>query len=215
MHAVVPQKIEGTLSTIILKRKIKMKTIEISGSLRGTIGKKEAKRLRSEGNVPGVLYGGEAPVHFFASAKELKRVIYTPNVYLVTLNIDGTKYNAIVQDTQFHAIEDEVMHIDFLQVADNKPVKIEVPVKVQGYAEGMRKGGKMKLNLRRLKVKALPQYLPDSIPVNIDKLDLAQSVRVGELSMDNLEFLNAKSVPVVTIVVTRAAKAAANQGGKK
>lgn len=191
-----------------------MKTIEIKGTKREALGKKDSKKLRVDGNVPCVLYGGAEPVHFFTSAKDLKKILYTPNVYLVDVDIDGKISRSIVQDTQFHAIEDEVLHVDFLQVSDDKPVKIEVPVKVNGYAEGMRKGGKMKLNLRRLKVKALPQNLPDAIPVNIDALDLGQSFKVGELKMDNIEFLNAKSVPVVTIMITRAAKAAAASSGK-
>ena len=189
-----------------------MKTIEIKGNKREATGKKDSKKLRSEENVPCVLYGGEEPVHFYASSKDFKKLLYTPNVYLVDVNIDGTVYKSIVQDAQFHAVEDQILHVDFLQVSDDKPIKIEVPVKVQGYAEGMRKGGKMKLNLRRLKVKALPQNLPDAIPVKIDALDLGQSIKVGELEMENIEFLNAKSVPVVTIMITRAAKAAASAG---
>ena len=186
-----------------------MKTIEIKGSKREATGKKDSKKLRVEGKVPCVLYGSKEPVHFYAESKDFKKLLYTPNVYLVDVDIDGTVTKAIVQDVQFHVIEDEVLHVDFLQLAEDKPIKIEIPIKVQGYAEGMRKGGKMKLNLRRLKVKALPQNLPDVIPVNIDALDLGQCVKVGELEMENIEFLNAKSVPVVTIIVTRAAKAAA------
>ncbi|HBL78102.1 MAG: 50S ribosomal protein L25/general stress protein Ctc [Bacteroidetes bacterium GWF2_42_66] len=191
-----------------------MKTIEIKGSKREATGKKDSKKLRVEGKVPCVLYGGQEPVHFYANSKDFKKLLYTPNVYLVDVDVDGTVSKAIVQDVQFHVIEDEILHVDFLQLSEDKPIKIEIPIKVQGYAEGMRKGGKMKLNLRRLKVKALPQNLPDAIPVNIDALDLGQSVKVGELQMENIEFLNAKSIPVVTIVVTRAAKAAASTGGK-
>ncbi len=191
-----------------------MKTIEIKGSKREATGKKDSKKLRVEGKVPCVLYGGQDPIHFYTSSKELKKLLYTPSVYLVNVDVEGTITKAIVQDAQFHAIEDEVLHVDFLKISEDKPIKIEIPVKVQGYAEGMRKGGKMKLNLRRLKVKALPQYLPDAIPVNIDALDLGQSVKVGELEMENIEFLNSKSVPVATIMITRAAKAAASSAGK-
>ncbi len=191
-----------------------MKTIEIKGSKREATGKKDSKKLRVEGKVPCVLYGGQEPVHFYANSKDFKKLLYTPNVYLVDVDVDGVVTKSIVQDVQFHAIEDEILHVDFLQLSEDKPIKIEIPIKIQGYAEGMRKGGKMKLNLRRLKVKALPQNLPDVIPVNIDALDLGQSVKVSELKMENIEFLNAKSIPVVTIVVTRAAKAAASTGGK-
>ncbi|MDX9881064.1 MAG: 50S ribosomal protein L25/general stress protein Ctc [Prolixibacteraceae bacterium] len=191
-----------------------MKTIEIKGFKREATGKKDSKKLRVEGKIPCVLYGREETVHFYADSKELKKLLYTPNVYLVDVDVEGTVHRSIVQDAQFHAVEDEILHVDFLQVSDQKSIKIEIPVKVEGYAEGMRKGGKMKLNLRRLKIKALPQYLPDTIPVHIDALDLGQSVKVGELKMENIEFLNAKSVPVVTIMITRAAKAAASSTGK-
>lgn len=191
-----------------------MKTIEIKGFKREATGKKDSKKIRVEGKVPCVLYGGTEPIHFYAESKDFKKLLYTPNVYLVDVDVDGVVYRSILQDAQFHAIEDQILHVDFLQVSDDKPLKIEIPVKVNGYAEGMRKGGKMKLNLRRLKVKALPQNLPDAIPVNIDALDLGQSFKVGELEMENIEFLNAKSVPVVTIMITRAAKAAAATGGK-
>jgi large subunit ribosomal protein L25 len=209
----IPNLFRKKLSTIILKNREKMKTVEIKGYKRETTGKKNSRKLRSEENVPCVLYGGEGPIHFYASSKDFKKLLYTPNVYLINVDIEGTVYKSIIQDAQFHAVEDQVLHVDFLQVSESKPIKIEIPVNVQGYAEGMRKGGKMKLNLRRLKVKALPQNLPDVIPVNIDALDVGQSIKVGELKMDNIEFLNAKSVPVVTIMITRAAKAAAASTG--
>lgn len=209
MHAVYPVKSAGEAEYHNLKN-LKMKTIEIAGFKRETTGKKEAQKLRAEDKVPCVLYGGKEPIHFGVSAKDLKKLLYTPNAYLVNLNIDGTVSCAIIQDSQFHPVEDQILHVDFLQVSEDKPVKIEIPVKVEGYAKGMRKGGKMKLNLRRLRVKAFAKDLPDYIPVNIEDLDLAQSVRVSELSMDNIEFLNAKSIPVVSVDITRVAKAASS-----
>ena len=137
-----------------------MKAVEIKGSLRASLGKKNAKELRAEEKVPCVLYGGEEPIHFQANASEFRKVVYTPNVYLIDLNIDGAIHKAIIQDIQFHPVEEQILHIDFLQISDEKPVKIEVPVKVEGYAKGMRSGGKMKLNLRRLKVKGLVKEYP-------------------------------------------------------
>jgi len=190
-----------------------MKSISIKATKRPVVGKKEAKRLRSEGLVPGVLYGGEEPIHFQAPEKEFKSLIYTPNVYLVNLDIDGTVYQSIIQDTQFHPVEEQLMHVDFLQTSDDKMVKVEIPVKTEGFAKGIRKGGKLKLNLRTLKVKALVKHLPDTININVDDLDLGQSYKVGSLQRENLEFLNAKAVPVVTIMITRAARAA-KVGGK-
>ncbi|MEN6456603.1 MAG: 50S ribosomal protein L25/general stress protein Ctc [Prolixibacteraceae bacterium] len=191
-----------------------MKSVEIIGSKRAALGKKETKKLRAAELVPCVLYGGEAPIHFQTNAAEFRKVIYTPNVYLIDLNIDGTTYKAIMQDIQFHPVEEQILHCDFLKVTDEKPIKIEVPVKVEGYAIGMRAGGKLKVNLRRLKVKGLAKYIPDTISINIDELDLGQSVKVGQLNVENLEFLNSKSVPVASIIMTRAARAAATTPAK-
>ena len=190
-----------------------MKSISIKGTKREVVGKKDAKRLRAEGLVPGVLYGGEEPIHFFAPEKEFKSLIYTPHVYLVDLDIDGTVYQSIIQDSQFHPVEEQLMHVDFLRTSADKMVKVEIPVKVEGFAKGIRKGGKLKLNLRTLKVKAMVKHLPDNIAINVDDLDLGQSYKVGSLVRENLEFLNAKAVPVITIMITRAARAA-KVGGK-
>jgi large subunit ribosomal protein L25 len=214
MHAVCPFIVEGGLSTIILKTKNKMKSISIKCTKREVVGKKEAKRLRVEGLVPGVLYGGEEPIHFYAPEKEFKPLIYTPHVYLVDLDIDGTVYQSIIQDKQFHPVEELLLHVDFLRTTADKMVKVEIPVKTEGFAKGIRKGGKLKLNLRTLKVKAMVKHLPDAIAINVDDLDLGQSYKVGSLVRENLEFLNAKAVPVVTIMITRAAKAAAGAGKK-
>ncbi len=190
-----------------------MKSISIKATKREVVGKKEAKRLRAEGLVPGVLYGGEEPIHFQAPEKEFKPLIYTPEVFLVNLDIDGTVYQSIIQDTQYHPVEEQLMHVDFLRTSDDKMVKVEIPVKVEGFAKGIRKGGKLKLNLRTLKVKAMVKHLPDTININVDDLDLGQSYKVASLQRENLEFLNAKAVPVVTIMITRAARAA-KVGGK-
>jgi large subunit ribosomal protein L25 len=190
-----------------------MKSISIKGSLRPTLGKKETKKLRAEGLVPCVLYGGDEPVHFYATEKDFKPLIYTPHVHLVDLDIDGVHSQAIIQDTQFHPVKEQLMHVDFLRTSDDKMIKVEIPVKVEGFAKGIRSGGKLKLNLRTMKVKAMVKHLPDTININVDDLDLGQSIKVGAIQRENLEFLNAKAVPVVTIMVTRAARAA-KSGGK-
>ncbi len=184
-----------------------MKSISIKASKRKVVGKKDAKKLRTEELVPGVLYGGEEPIHFYAPEKEFKPLIYTPNVYLVDLDIDGTVYPSIIQDSQFHPVEEKLLHVDFLRTSENKPVKIDVPIKIEGFAKGIRKGGKMKQNLRTLKVKALVKDLPDTISINVDELDLGQVIKVGSLQRENIEFLNAKAIPIVAIIATRAAKA--------
>ncbi|MDO8929329.1 MAG: 50S ribosomal protein L25/general stress protein Ctc [Bacteroidota bacterium] len=190
-----------------------MKSISIKGTKREVVGKKETKRLRAEGLVPGVLYGGEEPVHFYAPEKEFKSLIYTPNVYLVDLDIDGTVTQSIIQDKQFHPVREQLLHVDFLRTTDDKTIKVEIPVKVEGFAKGIRNGGKLKVNLRTLKVKGMVKYLPDTININVDDLDIGQSYKVSSLKRENLEFLNAQAVPVITIMITRAAKAA-KAGGK-
>jgi large subunit ribosomal protein L25 len=190
-----------------------MKSISIKCSKREVVGKKEAKRLRTEGLVPGVMYGGEEPIHFYAPEKEFKPLIYTPHVYLVDLDIDGTVYQSIIKDSQFHPVEERLLHVDFLRTSEDKMVKVEIPIKVEGFAKGIRKGGKLKQNLRTLKVKGMVKHLPDFIEINVDDLDLGQSIKVASLQRDNLEFLNAKAVPVITIMITRAAKSA-KAGGK-
>lgn len=191
-----------------------MKTVVINGSQRADLGKKDAKKLRAEEKVPCVLYGGKETIHFQTDAAEFRKIVYTPNVYMIDLNIDGTEHKAIMQDVQFHPVAEQILHVDFLRIQEDKPIKIEVPVKVEGYAKGMRSGGKMKLNLRRLKVKGLAKNIPDSININIDNLELGQSIKVGQIQAENLEFLNSKSIPVVTIMITRAARAAMNAAGK-
>ena len=190
-----------------------MKSISIKGTKREVVGKKETKRLRAEGLVPGVLYGGEEPVHFYAPEKEFKSLIYTPSVFLVDLDIDGTVTQSIIQDKQFHPVREQLLHVDFLRTTDDKTIKVEIPVKVEGFAKGIRNGGKLKVNLRTLKVKGMVKYLPDTININVDDLDIGQSYKVASLKRENLEFLNAQAVPVITIMITRAAKAA-KAGGK-
>jgi len=125
-----------------------MKSISIKGTKREAVGKKDSKRLRAEDLVPGVLYGGDEPIHFFAPEKEFKSLIYTPNVYLVDLDIDGTVFQSIIKDAQFHPVEEKLLHVDFLRTSEDKFVKVELPIKLAGFAKGIRKGGKIKQNLR-------------------------------------------------------------------
>lgn len=186
-----------------------MKTFDLSGKIRESLGKKDCKKLRAEEKVPCVLYGTEEPVHFYCESADLRKLIYTPNVYLVNLDIDGQKHQAIMQDVQFHPVEEQILHIDFLKVTDDKPVKVAVPVKTTGYAKGMKAGGKLQVEMRRLKVQALPQDLPDAITIDVTDLELGQSFRVSDIDDDKLTILNGKSIPVVRVMVTRAARAAA------
>ncbi|KAF0235761.1 MAG: large subunit ribosomal protein [Prolixibacteraceae bacterium] len=186
-----------------------MKTLVVKGQKRKSLGKKEAKMLRSQELVPSVLYGAGEPVHFSVPFSELRLLVYTPHVYLIELDIDGTVYPAIVQDIQWHAVEEQAVHVDFLKIEDNKKIKINLPIKIVGLAKGIKAGGKLKTNLRHLKVKALAKDLPDAIEVNVTKLGIGHSIKVSDLSLKHIEILDKKSNVVVAVTVTRAAKSAA------
>ncbi|HSV88893.1 MAG TPA: 50S ribosomal protein L25/general stress protein Ctc [Bacteroidales bacterium] len=180
-----------------------MKTVSVSGSLRENVGKKDAKSLRRNGFVPCVLYGGKEQLSFYVTEKAFKDVVYTPESCLISLNLSGKMFSAMLQDIQFHPVNENILHADFLEILDKKPVKIEIPVKLTGNSPGVIKGGKLQLKMRKLKVKALASGLPDFIEVPISSLDIGQSYRVGELSSDTLEFLDPKTSVIVVVKSTR------------
>lgn len=186
-----------------------MKSIELKGTIRETVGKNSSKVLRANETIPCVLYGGKDSVHFSVMESDLKPIIYTPNVYLVALEIDGKKYTAKIQDLQFHPVSDKILHIDFFEVSEDKKIIIEIPVRVSGNSVGVKEGGKLVQDLRKLKVKSLVSELPDDITIDITDLGLGKSIRVAELTHDKVEFLNFKNSPVVSIKMTRAARGAA------
>ena len=192
-----------------------MKTVLLKGQVRETVGKKEAKKLRAEDKVPAVMYGGDAPVHFSVPFSDLRKVIYTPSVYLIELDLDGVVHTAMMQDVQWHPVQEQVLHIDFLKLIGDKPIKMDIPLKVSGSAKGIQMGGKLNTNLRRLKVKALAADLPDSIDVDVTELGIGDGVKVADLSIENVEFLDVKSNVVVSVGITRAAKSAAGEGGEE
>lgn len=185
-----------------------MKTVVIKGQKRETVGKKEAKKLRAQKIIPAVLYGGEEAIHFAIPFGELRQLVYTPNIYLVDIDIDGEVYSAMMQDIQWHPVDEMVMHVDFFKISPDKPIKIDVPVTVTGHAIGIQDGGKLKTNLRRLKVKALAKDLPDSITVDVTELSIGQSIKVSDVDAGELELLDTKSNVVVAVDVTRAAVSA-------
>lgn len=186
-----------------------MKKFEISGQIREDLGKKATKALRNSDSVPCVMYGGEEVIHFTLSTSDLRHLIYTPHVYQVSLTIGDKKYDAVIKDIQFHPVSDAVLHMDFYQIFEDKPVVMNIPVKLEGFSEGVRAGGKLTLENRYLKVKGLPANLPDTIAVSINELTLGQSIYVGSLSYENLELLNAKNAVVASVKLTRAARGAA------
>ena len=189
-----------------------MKNFELTGSKREGTGKKAAKAFRKEGLVPCGLYGGEEVVHFTVTKDGIRKLIYTPNVYLVDLTIDGKACKAILKDSQYHPVSDELLHADFLQIFEDKPIIMEVPVILNGLAEGVKAGGKLSLEMRKLKVRSLYKNLPDILNVSVENLGLGKTIQVGALSFDNLELLNAKDNVVAAVKLTRAARGAAAKG---
>ena len=180
-----------------------MKALTISGSLRENVGKKDAKMQRREAKVPCVLYGGKEQLHFAATERDFKKLIFTPEIFIVNLQINGKAYNAILQDIQYHPVTDSILHIDFMQIFDDKPVIISVPVNFTGVAPGVLKGGKLIRKIRKLKIKALPLNLPDDIVVDISELNIAGTIKVGDLVRENIQFLDPLSAVVVTIISSR------------
>lgn len=193
-----------------------MQEITINGKLRSNLGKKASRELRRADEVPCVVYGVEKaengqPVakSFSVTQKELAKLIYTPNVYIVNLNIDGEEVKAILQDLQCDFVSDRPVHVDFYQITEEKPIAIEIPVRLNGLAEGVKAGGKLALNVRKLKVKAPYKSLPDILNIDVTNLGLGKSMKVAALSYEGLEILTSKEVVVCAVRMTRAARAAA------
>jgi large subunit ribosomal protein L25 len=189
-----------------------MKTIEIKGSLRTELGKKSSKQIRKAESVPCVIYGKESNIHFQAPELSFKNLVYTHEAHLVDLNLDGKVYKAVLKDMQFHPVSDRILHADFVQILDDKPVVISVPIKVHGDSVGVIAGGKLSIKRRTLKVKGLPKDLPEFIPVDITNLKIHEGVKVSDLSMDKIEFLDLKKSMVVTIATSRVAAKAEGEG---
>ena len=182
-----------------------MKSVSISGSPRANVGKTDATALRNAKRVPCVLYGGKEQVHFSVLEADFKDLIYTPHVNTVDLNVEGKKFKAILQEAQFHSVKDNLLHVDFLEVIAGKPVTMSIPVKTTGTSPGVRNGGKLNKKLKTLKVKGLVEKMPDTIDIAIDTLEIGQGVKVGDIKIDGLIFLNAENITVVSVQVTRAA----------
>ncbi|MBR3284464.1 MAG: 50S ribosomal protein L25/general stress protein Ctc [Alloprevotella sp.] len=194
-----------------------MKEISIKGTSRADIGKKATKALRRQGLVPCNIYGQQkdekgqpVAVAFSISEKEANKLIYTPNIYLINLSLDGKECKAILRETQFHPVKDNVLHIDMLQVVEDKPIVIAVPVQTQGLAEGVRAGGKLVTLVRKINVRAFYKDVPEKLTIDVSNLQLGKSIKVGDLSFENLELVTPKEVNVVSVKMTRAAMSAAN-----
>lgn len=186
-----------------------MKEFKLTGSLRTESGKKIAKKLRREQSVPAILYGGKENVLLSLVERDLKDLIYTPVVYTIDLKVEKKSYKAIVKEMQFHPVSDRVLHVDLLEISDDKKLTIALPVKLVGSSEGAKQGGQLTLVTRKLKVNGLPKHLPEIIEVDVTDLGMGKSRLVQDLKFDNFEVVDQKSTVIATVKLTRAARGAA------
>lgn len=193
----------GMMNSSKLKTK-KMKTVSLSGSLRANVGKSDANALRAKGHVPCVIYGGGEQIHFSADERAFKDVIYTPETSIVEIDVNGKKYKTVLQESQFHKVTDKLIHADFLQIVDGKPVIVSLPVKAVGQAAGVKAGGKMSIKMRKLKVRGLINKLPERIELNVEPLEIGKTISVGDISLDGIEILHPKNISVISVQTTRA-----------
>ena len=180
-----------------------MKTITIEGQLRTEYGKQATRQLRSEEKVPGVIYGGAKEINFSATNSDLRPLVYTSEFLLTELNVDGGTYRCIIKDLQFDKVTDKLIHIDFLELVEDRPVVATLPLKLTGTPNGVKEGGKLVTKMKSLKVKTLPKYLKESIDVDISSLELNANIRVEDVVAENFEIMNSPRIPVATVVTTR------------
>jgi large subunit ribosomal protein L25 len=185
-----------------------MKTIEIIGYRRANLGKTDAQKTRQEGNVPCVLYGGSEQIHFHSPVILFRDLIYTNEAHFVHLNIEGEECQAILQEAQFHPVSEIILHVDFLRISEDRKIKMEIPVRLVGQSPGVAKGGALVRKRATLKVFAFPKDMPDHVDVDCSTLDFHHSVKVSDMKMENLEFLDPKQASIAVVEVPRAAKLA-------
>ncbi|RZK78194.1 MAG: 50S ribosomal protein L25/general stress protein Ctc [Pedobacter sp.] len=192
-----------------------MKTIAISGSPRENVGKRDAKELRYEGKVPAVLYGGKEQAHFAVVTTELKDAIYTPEANFVEITLGSEKIKAIIKELQFHPLTDLLLHVDFLQLFDDKEIVMEIPIKLVGTSPGVKMGGKLVQKLRKLRLRALPKDMPQAVEVSISKLEVGNLFRVRDLEKGSYTVTNTPEDTIVSVGMSRALKQAEQAAGKK
>ena len=188
-----------------------MKVIALKGDVREGLGKSSTKKVRKEGKVPCVIYGKNENVNFSVYQADFKHLVYTPNTYLVQVSVGGNVKLAKVQELQFHPVSEDIIHADFYEVDDKSPLSISVPVKIVGNSPGVMAGGKLQLKIKKLSVSGLIADLPEFIEVNIDELEIGKSVKVKDIQVENLQLLDSENNSIVSCVVTRAARSAADE----
>lgn len=198
-----------------------MKTIDVQGQSRSEFGKKGAKSLRKSNMIPCNIYGVERdekglPVAtpFKVTTEAVRNLVYSPDIYAVNLTIDGKTVKAVMREIQFHAVKDTILHIDFYQITEDKPIVMSVPVKLNGLAAGVKAGGKLELNMRNIKVKALYTAIPEKVEIDVTALAIGKSIKVGDMNVEGLEFVNAKDAVICHVASTRAAAEAAAENAE-
>jgi large subunit ribosomal protein L25 len=196
-----------------------MKTITIEGQLRTEMGKQATRQLRSEEKVPGVIYGGAKEVNFSAPTASFKTLVYTPDFQLAEVKVEGKTYKCILKDLQFDKVTDELIHVDFLELVEDRPITATIPLKFTGTSKGVKDGGKLITKMKALKIKTYPKYLKENIEVDLTNLDLNGNLRVEDVKAENYEILNSPRIPIASVVLTRQLKqeeaAAAPAAGAK
>ena len=185
-----------------------MKTVEIIGYRRANLGKNDSQKVREEGHVPCVLYGGDKQVHFYAPVILFRDLVYTNEAHFVHLNIEGEECQAIMQEVQFHPVSEIILHVDFLRISEDRKIKMQIPTRLVGQAPGVEKGGLLVRKRASLKVLALPKHMPDHIDIDCSSLDFHHAIKVGDMKIANLEFLDPKAAAIAAVEVPRAAKMA-------
>lgn len=191
-----------------------MKTINLRGYKRTETGKTANSRIRKDGWVPCELYGGGENVHFTAFIADFKEIVYTPETYKVKLDVDGENFEAVIKEVQFHPLNEDILHVDFMRVQDEKMIKLKLPIRYTGVSIGVREGGKLIKKLRHLNVKGFPKDMPDAIEVDITNVGLGKSVRVSDVVVTKLEILNALANPIATVDVPRGLKGKEEEAAK-
>lgn len=187
-----------------------MKSVKIEGTRRSELGKKATRHVRSENQVPAVIYGGTETIHFSAPVMAFRTLVYTPEFQIAEIILDGKTYKTIMKDIQFDVVTDELNHIDFLELVDGKKVVANMPIKFNGQPQGVKDGGRLELKMKSLQVRTYPKFLTEHIEVNIETLQLHANIRVQDVIADNFEILNSPRIPIASVVTTRALRQAAD-----
>ncbi len=186
-----------------------MKTTQLKAEARANLGKRYTKQLRNSEKVPGVIYDNSAATHIILDDKELRKAVYTPETYIIELDIEGTKQDAIIRDIQFHPVTERMLHVDFLSISGDREVEVMLPIRLVGTPVGVAKGGKLTTKLRKLKVRGVPAQLPDHVAVDVSRLGLGGTIKVGEIKMDTLKIISPASAALASVEIPRSLRGAA------